>query len=80
MSLPYNAQQVLIRKLGPEARNWLDGNNCESEPLLNRSKLSVPIVRRDMASTTDITEMTSVGSVTSAYDTEHITTITDSKK
>lgn len=72
--------KALIRKLGPEARNWLEGNNCETEPLLNRSKLSVPIVRRDMPSTTDVTDMTSVGSVTSAHDADYVTTVTDSKK
>lgn len=72
--------QALIRKLGPEARSWIDGANSESEPLLNRSTLSVPIVRREMPSTTDATDMTSVGSMTSTHDSEHITTIADGKK
>lgn len=73
--------QALIRKLGPEARNWLDGVTCESEPLLNQSKLSVPTVRRDLPSTTEITEMTSVGSVTSTHaETENGTVTTDSRK
>lgn len=47
--------------------------------------LSVPLVRRDMVSTTDVTDMTSVGSITSTHDTsthdsEQITTIADGKK
>lgn len=42
--------------------------------------LSVPIVRRDMISTTDVTDMTSVGSITSTHDSEQITTIADGKK
>lgn len=70
----------MIRKLGPEARKWLEGNSCDSEPLLNRSTLSVPIVRREMPSATDATDMTSVGSITSTHDSEQTTTITDSKK
>lgn len=57
----------LIRKLGPESRNWIDGSNCDSEPLLGQTKLSVPQIRRDLHSTTEITEMTSVGSVTSTH-------------
>lgn len=71
--------QALIRKLGPEARAWIDGST-ESEPLLNRSTLSVPIVRRDMPSTTDVTDMTSVGSMTSTHDSELVTTMADGKK
>lgn len=71
--------QALIRKLGPEARAWIDGTT-ESDPLLNRPTLSVPIVRRDMPSTTDVTDMTSVGSMTSTHDSEHVTTMADGKK
>lgn len=74
-----------MRKIGPEARGWIDGTNCESEPLLNRSMLSVPLVRRDMMSTTDVTDLTSCGSITSTHDTsthdsEQITTTADGKK
>lgn len=65
--------------MGPEARAWIDGTN-ESEPLLNRSTLSVPIVRRDMPSVTDVTDMTSVGSMTSTHDSELVTTMADGKK
>ncbi|XP_031640680.1 gamma-aminobutyric acid type B receptor subunit 2 isoform X1 [Contarinia nasturtii] len=70
--------QGLIRKLGPEARAWIDGTT-DSEPLLNRPTLSVPIVRRDMPSATDVTDMTSVGSLTSTHDSEHVTTMADGK-
>lgn len=65
--------------MGPEARAWIDGTT-ESDPLLNRPTLSVPIVRRDMPSTTDVTDMTSVGSMTSTHDSEHVTTMADGKK
>ncbi|KAL9900560.1 gamma-aminobutyric acid type B receptor subunit 2 isoform 2-T2 [Glossina fuscipes fuscipes] len=84
-----NELQVLVRKLGPEARKWIDGITCSSadsgslggagdtEPILNgaeavggqneTSHLSVPPLRRDMPSTTEITELTSVDSVTSTH-------------
>lgn len=75
----FQNQKALIRKLGPEARSWIDGTT-DTEPLLNRSTLSVPIVRRDMPSATDVTDMTSVGSLTSTHESEHITTIADGKK
>lgn len=69
----------MIRKLGPEARAWIDGSN-DSEPLLNRTTLSVPIVRRDMPSATDVTDMTSVGSMTSTHDSDMVKTMADGKK
>ncbi|XP_004534372.1 gamma-aminobutyric acid type B receptor subunit 2 isoform X2 [Ceratitis capitata] len=69
-----NELQGLIRKLGPEARKWIDGVTCtgnigtESEPILNdTSRLSAPPVRREMPSTTEVTELTSVDSVTSTH-------------
>lgn len=68
-----------MRKIGPESHAWLD-STIESDPLLNRSTLSVPIVRRDMPSTTDVTDMTSVGSITSTHDVDYVTTMADGKK
>nr|NP_524438.1 metabotropic GABA-B receptor subtype 2, isoform B [Drosophila melanogaster]AAD38614.1 BcDNA.GH07312 [Drosophila melanogaster]AAF55916.1 metabotropic GABA-B receptor subtype 2, isoform B [Drosophila melanogaster]AOQ14637.1 GABA-B-R2-PB [synthetic construct] len=72
-----NELQALIRKLGPEARKWIDGVTCtggsnvgsELEPILNDDivRLSAPPVRREMPSTTEVTEMTSVDSVTSTH-------------
>ncbi|XP_055905099.1 gamma-aminobutyric acid type B receptor subunit 2 isoform X1 [Eupeodes corollae] len=62
--------QALIRKLGPEARKWIDGVTCsgDTEPILADSgRLSAPPVRREMPSTTEITELTSVDSVTSTH-------------
>lgn len=59
--------QTLMRKLGPEAMSWLDGNNCNDTEPLTQSKLSVPTIRRDMPSTTEVTDMTSVGSITSTH-------------
>jgi len=57
-----NELQALIRKLGPEARKWIDGVTCtggsnvgsELEPILNDDivRLSAPPVRREMPSTT----------------------------
>lgn len=47
--------QALIRKIGPEARKWLDGTTCsESEPILttDSTRLSAAPVKRDMPSTT----------------------------
>lgn len=54
-----NELQALIRKLGPEARKWIDGVTCsgsgDAEPILgDSSRLSVPPVRREMPSTTGI--------------------------
>lgn len=58
----------------------MDGTCCESEPLISQSKLSVPMVRREMPSTTEITELTSVGSVTSTHaDNDNGTVTTDSR-
>nr|XP_014085809.1 gamma-aminobutyric acid type B receptor subunit 2 isoform X1 [Bactrocera oleae]XP_036224854.1 gamma-aminobutyric acid type B receptor subunit 2 isoform X1 [Bactrocera oleae] len=69
-----NELQALIRKLGPEARKWIDGVTCtggiggDSEPILNdTARLSAPPVRREMPSTTEVTELTSVDSVTSTH-------------
>ncbi|EDV45164.1 gamma-aminobutyric acid type B receptor subunit 2 isoform X1 [Drosophila erecta] len=72
-----NELQALIRKLGPEARKWIDGVSCtggsnvgsELEPILSDDivRLSAPPVRREMPSTTEVTEMTSVDSVTSTH-------------
>lgn len=54
-----NELQALIRKLGPEARKWIDGVTCtgaatDMEPILSddMAKLSAPPVRREMPSTT----------------------------
>lgn len=47
--------QSLIRKLGPEARKWLEGGSCggDTEPILgDSSRLSAPPVRRELPSTT----------------------------
>ncbi|XP_017058737.1 gamma-aminobutyric acid type B receptor subunit 2 isoform X3 [Drosophila ficusphila] len=72
-----NELQALIRKLGPEARKWIDGVTCsggsnvgsELEPILgdDMARLSAPPVRREMPSTTEVTELTSVDSVTSTH-------------
>lgn len=54
-----NELQALIRKLGPEARKWIDGVTCtgattDLEPILSDdlARLSAPPVRREMPSTT----------------------------
>lgn len=59
-----NELQALIRKIGPEARKWIDGVTCtggggsngasELEPILSDdiARLSAPPVRREMPSTT----------------------------
>lgn len=72
--------QALIRKLGPEARNWLDGNcggvggaviGSDTEPLTinkEQSRLSVPPIRRDLPSATETTDLTSIGSCNSTHD------------
>ncbi|XP_070137722.1 gamma-aminobutyric acid type B receptor subunit 2 isoform X1 [Drosophila bipectinata] len=74
-----NELQALIRKIGPEARKWIDGVTCtggggsngasELEPILSDdiARLSAPPVRREMPSTTEVTELTSVDSVTSTH-------------
>ncbi|XP_053947316.1 gamma-aminobutyric acid type B receptor subunit 2 isoform X1 [Anastrepha ludens] len=69
-----NELQALIRRLGPEARKWIDGVTCtgsiggDTEPILNEAaRLSAPPVRREMPSTTEVTELTSVDSVTSTH-------------
>jgi len=59
--------QALIRKLGPEtARNYLDSGYAEPDQK-DQSKLSVPMIRRDLPSTTEITDLTSIGSLTSTH-------------
>uniref|UniRef100_A0A1A9WPH3 Gamma-aminobutyric acid type B receptor subunit 2 n=1 Tax=Glossina brevipalpis TaxID=37001 RepID=A0A1A9WPH3_9MUSC len=80
-----NELQALVRKLGPEAKKWIDGVTCgsgsvgggDTEPIFTGTegvgiqnditRLSAPPVRRDMPSTTEITELTSVDSVTSTH-------------
>ncbi|XP_067619626.1 gamma-aminobutyric acid type B receptor subunit 2 isoform X2 [Eurosta solidaginis] len=69
-----NELQALIRKLGPEARKWIDGVTCtgsivgDTEPILNNAAgLSAQPVRREIPSTTEVTELTSVDSVTSTH-------------
>lgn len=45
--------QALIRKLGQEASNWLDGGTSETEPILkDQARLSAVPVRRDLPSQT----------------------------
>lgn len=45
--------QALIRKLGQEASNWLDGGNSENEPILkDQARLSVGPIRKDLPSQT----------------------------
>lgn len=45
--------QALIRKLGQEASNWLDGGTSDTEPILkDQGRLSAPTVRRDLPSQT----------------------------
>lgn len=45
--------QALIRKLGQEASNWLDGGNSETEPILkDQGRLSAGPVRKDLPSQT----------------------------
>lgn len=61
--------QALIRKLGPEARSWIEGPTQlltdGSDPTKDQMRLSVPPIRRDMPSTTETTDLTSIGSMTS---------------
>lgn len=43
--------QELIRKLGPDARKWIDNNMADTESLHDPSKLSVPgASRHDLSS------------------------------
>lgn len=45
--------QALIRKLGQEASNWLDGGSSETEPILkDQGRLSVGPIRKDLPSQT----------------------------
>ena len=45
--------QILIRKLGQEASNWLEGGTGDMEPFLkDQGKLSAPTVRKDLPSQT----------------------------
>lgn len=45
--------QQLIRKLGPDARNWLDGGTGDIEPLKEPARLIVPTpVKKDPPSQT----------------------------
>lgn len=50
--------QALIRKLGPDARSWLEtATGGDTEPLTQKEttlRLSVPMIRRDMPSTTGL--------------------------
>lgn len=75
--------QALIRKIGADSLKWIgDGIGCEGDPLIGSgagtggggggqgggvNKLTVPLSRREAISTTEITELTSVGSVTSTH-------------
>lgn len=68
--------QALIRKIGPEARKWLEGcTNNDTEPILattDSSKLSVPMIRREMQSTTETTDLLSIGSLNSNHGEKQI--------
>jgi gamma-aminobutyric acid type B receptor len=45
--------QALIRKLGQEASNWLEGGTSETDPILkDAARLSAGPVRRDLPSQT----------------------------
>lgn len=70
--------QALIRKLGPEARAWLDttlqaqqqqkgvGNHGDADGgNMDQQRLSVPPIRREMPSTTEMTDLTSICSIAS---------------
>lgn len=49
--------QALIRKLGQEASNWLDGGSSETEPILkDQGRLSSGPVRKDLPSQTGTTD------------------------
>jgi gamma-aminobutyric acid type B receptor len=56
--------QQLVRRLGPDARNWLDGGTGESEPIVRETaKYSAPSIRKDLPSQTEHTDLTSIGSL-----------------
>jgi gamma-aminobutyric acid type B receptor len=56
--------QQLVRRLGPDARNWLDGGTGESEPIVrDTAKYSAPSIRKDLPSQTEHTDLTSIGSL-----------------
>jgi gamma-aminobutyric acid type B receptor len=60
--------QALIRKLGQEASNWLEGGSSETEPILkDQGRLSVGPVRKDLPSQTGKHEETSKSSSNSTY-------------
>jgi gamma-aminobutyric acid type B receptor len=44
--------QALIRKLGQEATNWLEGGASDTEPILKEQRLSVQPIRKDLPSQT----------------------------
>lgn len=84
--------QALIRKIGSDSLKWIgDGIGCEADPLIGGgggaasggNKLTVPMLsRHEAVSTTEITELTSVGSVTSTHAADHGnggTIVTDSR-
>lgn len=69
--------QALIRKLGPEARAWLDVT-LQAQPTKGvqshgdgeamgkeQQRLSVPPIRKDLPSTTETTDLTSICSIAS---------------
>lgn len=62
--------QALIRKLGPEARAWLDSAVQGQQKGLppdakDQQRLSVPPIRRELPSTTELTDLTSICSIAS---------------
>lgn len=73
--------QALIRKLGPEARAWLDltlqaqpakgvlsnQSHGDGETMVGKEqqRLSVPPIRKDLPSTTETTDLTSICSIVS---------------
>lgn len=62
--------QALIRKLGPEARAWLDTTLQAQQKGVppdagSKERLSVPPIRRELPSTTELTDLTSICSIAS---------------
>lgn len=62
--------QALIRKLGPEARAWLDTTIQAQQKGVppdagSKERLSVPPIRRELPSTTELTDLTSICSIAS---------------
>lgn len=62
--------QALIRKLGPEARAWLDTTLQAQQKGVppdsgSKERLSVPPIRRELPSTTELTILTSICSIAS---------------